>query len=152
MSYNNSVSARVKLHKSDILYKRVGKRYVQCNDPHGYSGLREGHWYVKVTPGCTSIREAIWPNHTEVQAALFDLEEKLVELMRKATEAKHRKALLTPAEKKAWDHLIKVGGESFSTLSYGSLYSIAEEILRPVKDRLIERGSLPAPGAKKTTV
>ncbi len=138
-----SVSSTIAHEKTQQLYKRVGNRYVPANDPYAYNGLREGSWFVKVAPGCVSVRAASYPNHMEVQAALYDLEEQLVKLISDAARARPRKIQLTPAEKAAWDKLIEVGGDQFNTLTYDSYQGIAATICGKVKERLVERGSLP---------
>lgn len=138
-----SVSSTIYHKKTQQLYKRKGNRYVPANDPYAHDGLREGSWFVKVSPGSVTIRAAIYPDHMEIQAALHDLEEQLVKLIGDAARARPWKAQLTPEEKKAWDRLMKVGGESFNTLSYDSYQGIADTICGKVKERLVERGSLP---------
>ena len=58
---------RIAHKEQQTLYKKVGKKYVQVNDPYAYDGLREGWWLVKVASGCTSIRAAVYPNKAEIQ-------------------------------------------------------------------------------------
>lgn len=146
----SNTSTSVRLDKEQILYKRTRQgKYVPVSDPWAISGLREGHWYVCVRPGCTTIRTPTWPDHMEIEAALGDLEEKLIGLLREASQAKHRCEKLSPAEKRAWDNLIAVGGDQFSTLSYGSLQSIVDALLGKVKDRLVEKGVVPPPRQDK---
>lgn len=138
-----SVSNTIAHKKTQQLYRRKGNRYIPVNDPYAYDGLREGSWFVKVSPECTTIRAAIYPNHMEIQAALYDLEEKLVKLIGDAARARPKRTLLTPAEKAAWDKLIEIGGDEFNVLSYDSYQGIADTICGKVKERLVERGSLP---------
>jgi hypothetical protein len=117
------------------LYKKVGKKYVQVNDPWASDGLREGWWLVGVRPGSTSIRQAVHPDKVALQAAALDLEEKLIDIIRKASEAKPSKRSLSPAEKRDWDRLIKDHGDVFSTLMYPSFQQNAEEIIKTLTDR-----------------
>lgn len=138
-----SVSSTISHKRTQQLYKRKGNRYVPVNDPYGYDGLRDGSWFVKVTPGSATIRAAIYPDHMEIQAALYDLEKQLVKLIGEAARARPRKTQLTPEEKKAWDRLVKVGGDGFNILTYDSYQGIADTICGKVKERLEARGSLP---------
>lgn len=146
MRTSSPASTSIAHRKASTLYKRVGKRYVPVSDPWAYDGLREGAWFVQVRPGSTSIRQAVWPDRMEVQAALSELEDQLMDLLREATKARPAKALLTPAEHKAWQHLMKVGGESFSTIHYDSLQGIADAVLGKVKAKLAERGAVDSHG------
>lgn len=135
----NTTADHIAYDRAQILYARKGGRYVQVNDPWAYSGLREGTFLVKVQPNCTTIRQMVWPDRAEIDAALRDLEDELVDLIRKASEARPRNQTLTPAEKKAWDHLVKVGGESFSIITYDSIAGIAETISKRVRGKVEER-------------
>lgn len=121
------------------LYRKVKGRLVPANDPWAYSGLRDGHWHVIVRPGSTSIRQVVWPDRMELEAALHDLEDQLVDLIRKASEARPKSVKLSPAEKRAWDNLITVGGDAFSHLNYQSIAGIAEEICGHVRGKMEER-------------
>jgi hypothetical protein len=77
----------------------------------------------------------------EIEAALAELGDKLVTLIREAAQAKHRSERLSPAEKRAWDNLITVGGDQFSTLSYDSIQGIADAILGKVREKVDERAA-----------
>ena len=119
--------------RKEILYKKVGKRYVPATDPYAYEGLRKGWWLVNVDEGSTSIRQCLWPDKAEVQAAFQIAEEKLVEILRKATEARPRNRAITPEFKKDWDKMIKKHGSEMNYLEYDSLWGIAQTILKEVQ-------------------
>ncbi len=125
--------------RAQILYARRGGRYVPVNDPYAYEGLREGTWLVKVQPNVTTIRQMVWPDKPEIDAALCDLEDRLVQLIGDAARARPRSMKLTPAQKRAWDKLIEVGGDQFSVLSYGSTQSIADEVVGKVRGQVKKR-------------
>lgn len=130
-----SAYERVKLIEEQILYKKVGKRYVQANDPDVWNGLRKGWWLVKVAEGSTSIRQCIWPNQAEVEAAFKDAEDKLVDVLRKATEARPKVKAITPEFKKDWEKMVKKYGSEMNYLEYDSLQGIAETILKEIKKK-----------------
>jgi len=120
---------------NEIRYKKVGRKYVQDNDPWGYDGLREGWWLVKVAPGSTSIRQAVYPHKAEICAAARDKEDQLVDIIRKASEARPPKRPLTPEALADWQSFIAKHGEQFTTLEYPSIQENAEKII----DALLEK-------------
>jgi hypothetical protein len=110
-------------------YRKVGKKFVPVNDPYSYDGLREGFWLIHVTQGCTSIRQQIYPNKSAITAAARLMEDKLGDIIRKASEARPSKNPLTPEEKKDWDKFIAKHGDAFNTLSYPSIQQNVENII-----------------------
>jgi hypothetical protein len=123
------------------LYKRTSKgRYIPVTDPWAYDGLRDGHWHVIVRPGSTSIRQAVYPDYPELEAALLDLEDYLVALLSEACKLKPRAGVnMRPETAAAWERLIRVGGEEMRTLSSASLTEIAQKVTSKVGERLMER-------------
>jgi hypothetical protein len=126
---NNSVTAKAAQIESERLYRKIGKKFVPVNDPYAYTGLHNGFWLVHVTEGCTSIRQQIYPDKAPLTAAARLIEDKLVDIIRKVSEARPNKIPLTPEEKKDWDKFIAKHGESFSTLTYPSMQENAEKIV-----------------------
>lgn len=120
---------RIELKKAQIRYKKVGGKYVQDNDPWAYDGLREGYWLVKVSPGSTSIRAQVHPNKAEITAAARDKEDQLLDIIRKASEARPQRNPLTPEALADWQELIAKHGKEFNTLEYPSLQENAEKII-----------------------
>jgi len=114
---------------SQILYKKVGRKYVQENDPWAYDGLREGWWLVKVAAGSTSIRQQVYPNKAEISAATRDKEDQLIDIIRKASEARPQQRPLTPEALADWQAFIAKHGEQFTTLEYPSIQENAEKII-----------------------
>jgi hypothetical protein len=113
-----------------ILYKKVGKKYVQASDPWAYSGLCEGWWLVKVEAGSTSIRSAVYPAKAEVLAAAKDKEDELVDIIRKASEAKPKEGVpMSEQARKDWEWFISKHGEEFNTIYYPSFRENAEKIV-----------------------
>jgi hypothetical protein len=111
------------------LYKKVGRKYIPENDIYALDGLREGFWLVKVAPGSTSIRQAVYPHKAEIQAAAKDKEDQLVEIIRKASEARPQSNPLTPEALADWQAFIAKHGQQFSLLEYPSIQENAERII-----------------------
>lgn len=113
-----------------ILYKKVGKKYVQASDPWAYSGLREGWWLVKVAAGSTSIRSTVYPAQAEILAAAKDKEDELVGIIREASEAKPKEGVpMSEQARKDWEWFISKHGEEFNTIYYPSFQENAQKIV-----------------------
>ena len=130
-----NAQSRIAQVESDILYRKKGKRYIPVNDPNAYQGLSEGYWLIKVSPGCTSIRQCVYPDRAEIQAAAHNKQEKLMDIIRKAGEARPQKIPLTKEEHKDWTAFIKKHGKSFSILCYPSLHDVSEQIIEELLKR-----------------
>lgn len=123
-------SERTAIKEQNILYKKVGKKYVQVNDPWAYDGLREGWWLVKVSEGCTSIRSIVYPKKAEIIAAAKDKEDELLKIIREASEAKPKEGVPMSEEcQKDWQALIDKHGKELSTIYYPSFQENAEKIV-----------------------
>ncbi|MBM3453521.1 MAG: hypothetical protein FJX80_00055 [Bacteroidetes bacterium] len=121
---------RLAVKEDQRLYRKVGKKFVPVNDPYAYDGLRNGFWLIQVKDGSTSIRQEICPDEASVHAAAREMEHKLVDIIRKAGEARPNKTPLSTQEKKDWDAFIAKHGESFNTLHYPSVQENAEKIVK----------------------
>ena len=130
----DNVTARAAAKEDQRVYRKVGKKFVPVNDPYAYDGLREGFWLIKIDKGCTSIRQQIYPDKAPLTAAARLIEDKLIDIIRKASEARPQKNPLTLEEKKDWDKFINKHGESFNTLAYPSFQENAEKILMAIVD------------------
>jgi hypothetical protein len=130
----DSVTARAAAKEDQRIYRKVGKKFVPMNDPYAYDGLREGFWLIKIEKGSTSIRQQIYPNKAPFTAAARLIEDKLVGIIRKASEARPASLSLTPIQKKDWEKFIAKHGESFNTLCYPSIQENAEKILMAIVD------------------
>jgi hypothetical protein len=123
------VTHRASVEEDHRLYRKVGNKFIPDNDPYAYQGLRNGFWLIHVKDGCTSIRQEIYPDKAHISAAARLMEDKLVDIIRKAGEALPNKIPLSPEEKKDWDKFISKHGDSFNTLAYPSLQENAEKIV-----------------------
>lgn len=121
---------RIENKESQILYKKIGRKYVPINDPWAYDGLRAGYWLVKVSEGCTSIRASICPAKAELQAAIKDKEDQIIDVIRKASEARPQKRPVSKQAKADWNWFLARNGNEFNTLEYPSMQENAENILK----------------------
>jgi len=126
----DGVAARAAAKEDQRLYRKVGKKFVPANDPYAYDGLRNGFWLIQVKDGSTSIRQEIYPDKASLHAAARLMEDKLVQIICGACEARPNKTELSPEEKKDWEAFIKKHGQSFNTLSYPSIQESAEKIVK----------------------
>lgn len=123
-----NLNSRIKNKEDQRLYKKSGKKYVPVNDPYAYDGLWEGFWLIKIDKGCTSIRQQIYPHKAPISAAARDLEDKIIDIIRKALEARPR----TPEQAKDWDALIKKHPEMFNMITYPSMQQASENIIKAI--------------------
>jgi hypothetical protein len=124
-AYNNI------LNKQDNqLYKKVGRKYIPASDIWAYDGLREGYWLVKVASGSTSIRSCVYPAKAELQAAIKDKEDQIMDVIRKASEARPKSIPLSEQAKADWEWFIARNGKEFNTLEYPSIQENAENIIK----------------------
>jgi hypothetical protein len=130
----DSVIAQAASKEDQRVYRKVGKKFVPVNDPYAYDGLREGFWLIKIDRGSTSIRQQIYPEKAAITAAARLIEDKLIAIIRKASEARPANSALTPEQKKDWDKFIDKHGDSFSTLCYPSMQENAEKIVAALVD------------------
>ena len=124
-----NASTRIYEKMNQIRYKKVGRKYVQDNDPWAYEGLREGWWLVKVAPGSTSIRQQVYPARAEVTAAAREKEEELMKIIREASEARPKLNPLSPEAPADWQAFIAKHGKEFNSLEYPSIQENAEKII-----------------------
>jgi len=122
--------------ESNRLYKRVGKKYVPCNDPYALDGLREGWWLVKVGEGFKSMRACVYPAKAELQAAIKDKEDKIVDIIRECTNARPKEGVpLSDQAIKDWQWFIDKHGKEFNTLYYPSFAEAAEKIVKALTEK-----------------
>ena len=129
-AYKMDVNARAAIKEDQRLYRKVGKKFVPVNDPYAYDGLRNGFWLIQIKDGSTSIRQEIYPDKAPIHAAARLMEDKLLDIIRKAGEARPSKTPLSSEEKKDWDAFIEKHGESFNTLHYPSMQENADKIIK----------------------
>jgi hypothetical protein len=111
-----------------VYYEKIGRRYhpVAEYDNDLLDSFSKGNHLVMCYPGGTSRRFNVEPNHAAMIAAGRVAEEKISEVIRKASELKPQRTPLTPNQLKAWQKLAKEFGDELCTLQGASTRDIAE--------------------------
>jgi hypothetical protein len=116
-------------HKTQ-LYKKVGKKYIEHNDPWALDGLQDGWWLIKVTPGSKTIRSIVYPHKAEILAAAKDKQDEVMDIIREASEAKPKEGVpMSEQARKDWQWFIDKHGKEFSTIYFPSFHENAEKIV-----------------------
>lgn len=115
-----------------IFYEKVGRRYVPVReyDDDWVSALPKGNHLVMCYPGGQSRRFRIEPNYAAMIAAGRVAEDAICAAIRKASEMRPQKALLTEGQRKAWKKLAKELGDDLAPLSVPCARDIAEAAVR----------------------
>lgn len=117
------------------LYKKVGNKYIPCNDPHALDGLANGCWLVKVEKGSTSIRQCIEPAHASADFAYWMMSDKIADVLSKACEARPKQKLLTTREQAALKAFYDVmGEEKLLYFEYPAIQDIADTLTRKIRE------------------
>ena len=117
-------------HKTQ-LYKKVGKKYIEHNDPWAIDGLEDGWWLVKVAPNSKTIRSIVHPHNAEIIAAAKDKQDELINIIREASEAKPKEGIpMSEQCRKDWQWFMSKHGKELSTIYYPSFYENAEKIVK----------------------
>lgn len=114
------------MHTREVLYKKIGGRYVEATDPWASEGLREGAWLVTVRPGQTTMRQRVWPANAEVQAAMEAAKDAMVTAMREAAKGTPIMRTNTAREQRGINAYIRITGESTLTIGYKSYNDIVQ--------------------------
>jgi hypothetical protein len=117
------------MSKEIIFYVKQGRRYV----PHStYSSefcdsFPKGTHLVQSYPGGTLRRFNIDPAYAPMIAAGRVAEDKISEIIRKATDLRPKRAPITPGQAAAWENLVKEFGEEARMLEWPSARDACEE-------------------------
>ena len=111
-----------------VYYEKRGRRYhpVAEYDNDLLDSFPKGAHLVLCYPGGSSRRFNVEPNHAAMIAAGRVAEDKISEVIRKASELSPQRTPLTPKQLKAWQNLAKEFGEDLCTLQGASTRDIAE--------------------------
>jgi len=111
-----------------IYYEKKGRRYVPVSeyDSEYLDSFSKGTHLVMCYPGGQSRRYNIDPNFAALIAAGRVAEDAMCEEIRKASEMKPQRALLTEGQQRAWKKLAKEFGDGLATLSIGCSRDIAD--------------------------
>jgi hypothetical protein len=109
-------------------YKKVGKKYVLCNDIDAYEGLEEGWWLVWVRDGSKTIRRMVRPQESEIEATIKQNADKILKILIEASAPKQSVELNAEA-KKDWEELVAKHGKAFGSVLFPSINDVAESII-----------------------
>jgi len=112
----------------EVFYKKVGRKYVPVYeyDQTLLDAFPKGTHIVMCYPGGQSRRYNIEPNHAALIAAARTAEDAMCTAIRKASEMRPQRTLLTEGQHKAWKKLAKEFGDELATLNTKSAHDIAE--------------------------
>ena len=130
-----------------IYYEKRGRRYVPVSeyDSEYLDSFSKGTHIVMCYPGGQSRRYNIDPNYAAMIAAGRVAEDAICEAIRKSSEMKPQRTLITPGQKKAWEKLAKEFGEDLCPLTYGSTRDHAEaavNVMIQEADKLMKHDSV----------
>ena len=111
-----------------VFYEKVGRRYrpVAEYDSELVDSFGRGTHLVMCYPGGQSRRYNIDPNHAAMIAAGRVAEDAICQAIRKASEMRPQKTLLTQGQRRAWQKLAKEFGDDVASLTVPSARDIAE--------------------------
>lgn len=123
----------------EAVYKKIGRKYVQVNDPFAWDGLTDGVWIVTVKPGVKTARIQVSEDFDGLSAALESFRQDLIDSMYESSIAKPSKEM-TKAEKKHWDNYVEQAGKDvLSYFSYAGLYGIADNAIKLFNEKINSR-------------
>ena len=130
-----------------IFYKKIGRRYVPIAeyDSEYLDSFPKGNHLVSVYPGGSSRRFNIDPAYAPMIAAGRVAEDAISSAIVKATDLRPSRAAITPEQKAAWEHLVKVFGPEAHRLEWPSAREACEEAVKAMQkeaDKLMKHESV----------
>jgi hypothetical protein len=121
-----------------IYYEKVGRRYIPVSeyDNELLDSFPKGNHLVMCYPGGTSRRFNIDPNYAALIAASRVAEDAMTKAISEASEIRREEnseTPLTPEQKAAWEHLVKVFGERARYLRWQSARDVADAGLKAIQ-------------------
>ena len=119
-----------------IYYVKQGRKYVPVEeyDSDLMDAMPYGTHLVQVREGGMSRRYNIDPDIAPYAAAALALEEKLIQIVSEALDARPTKRPpLTPEQVNAWTQFRDAMGDQMGMLEYPSLREVAERFLKTIR-------------------
>lgn len=126
-----------------VFYEKVGRKYVPVSEYDGdlLSALPKGTHIIMSYPGGSSTRYNINPAYGPMIAAGRVAEDAMTRAIQEASEIRREEnseTPLTPEQKEAWEHLVKVFGERARYLRWQSARDVAEAALKAMQDEAMK--------------
>ena len=130
-----------------IYYEKVGRKYVPVSeyDSDLLSALPKGTHVIMSYPGGKSTHYNIDPAYAPMIAAGRVAEDKISEVIRKATDLRPRSKPITVKQKEAWENLVKEFGEEARMLEWPSAREACEVAVKAMQaeaDKLLTNPSV----------
>jgi len=129
-------------------YKKVGRRYraVYEYDQKLSDALPKGTHLIQVYPGGKLTRYNINPAHAPMIAAGRVAEDKISEVIRKATDMRpaSKETKLTEEQIRCWNELSKAFGEDNHALQWPSAREACEEAVKAMQEEAEKLLAVPA--------
>lgn len=121
--------------EGDIIYRKVGRRYVPVGNTELVHYYANGFYLVHVNGGVTKRWPTVEPDNAPVLAAMKLAEQDLCDLIRSESEARPRARDLTAKEKQAVAAMQKIlGADGFPSMVIESASEIARNVVRKVME------------------
>lgn len=118
-----------------VYYEKVGRRYVPVSeyDSDFLDAFPKGAHLVITTPGSKSTHYRIDPAYAPMIAAGRVAEDKISEMIRKATDLRPKRSPITEKQKEAWENLVKELGEDARMLEWPSAREACEVAVKAMQ-------------------
>lgn len=123
-----------------VYYEKRGRRYypVAEYDSDLLDSFHRGSHLVCVYPGGQSRRYNVEPNYAAMIAAARVAEDAMCQAIRKASEMRPQKTLLTEGQRRAWRQLAKEFGDELAALNTPCARDIAEAGLKALQEEAVK--------------
>jgi len=133
-----------------IYYEKVGRKYIPVReyDREFVDSVPKGTHIIMCYPGGKSTRYNIDPAYAPLIAASRVAEDAMATAIQRASEIRREENSqipLTPEQKEAWEHLVKVFGERARYLSSSCARDVAESGMKAIQNeanKLLENPSV----------
>jgi hypothetical protein len=118
-----------------IFYEKVGRRYVPVYeyDQTLMDSFPKGSHLVICYPGGQSTRYNVDPNYAAMIAAGRVAEDTISKALMLASDMRPNNTLLTQEQRDAWEHLVRVMGDSARMLQWPSAREACEEAVKAMQ-------------------
>ena len=130
-----------------VYYEKVGRRYVPVSeyDSDFLDAFPKGAHLVITNPGSKSVHYRIDPAYAPMIAAGRVAEDKISEVIRKASDLRPKRSPITEKQKEAWENLVKELGEDARMLEWPSAREACEVAVKAMQaeaDKLLTNPSV----------